>query len=669
MDYITLNPCEVFGNLKTYTTPAPIDGASWYKATEPGDGLIYRVPTGALGDPAHWLTLDVIAEGHNLVVFNLMLMEAGGREFGLTFSVLTECQTRLRLDPAAFSQNRWRFPREGSFLKPVCFGDVIDPALVTEIRLTIARKAEGAIRFCVTPITVSETAPERLAQPFLTKGPILDKLGQSTLHHWPEKTRTEDELIERLEKQSAGASSSSWPSDFSRWGGWKGLKFVSTGFFRTHHDDARWWLVDPDGHPFWSAGMDCVRADIESSVRGIETALEWQPEPGSDYAACIHTSELGDDPTTMVNYLGANLIRAFGPADWYGKWSEIVLAELRRLGFNTVANWSQWQIARDAEFPYVVPLDTCMPRSKMIFRDFPDVFAPEFGEDALEFASQLEKFAGDKALIGYFLMNEPTWGFAEQSPAEGMLLNTPSCATRSALADFLRERYSKDQLKAAWGIDVTFAEVAEGVWKHPFNERAKSDLNGFCTVMVERLFGTLSRACKEVDPHHMNLGMRYYTVPPDWAIAGLQGMFDVFSINCYKQCVPEDQVAAIVELLGIPVMVGEWHFGALDAGLPGSGIGHVRDQEARGQAYRCYVENAAAIPGCVGVHWFTMYDESPVGRFDGENWNTGFYDVCNRPYDPLCNAARASHERVYRVATGGAQPFSDWPKYLPLLFS
>ena len=32
----------------------------------------------------------------------------------------------------------------------------------------------------------------------------------------------------------------------------------------------------------------------------------------------------------------------------------------------------------------------------------------------------------DPAFIGYFLMNEPTWGFASQTPAEGMLLNTPN---------------------------------------------------------------------------------------------------------------------------------------------------------------------------------------------------------------------------------------------------
>jgi len=59
-------------------------------------------------------------------------------------------------------------------------------------------------------------------------------------------------------------------------------------------------------------------------------------------------------------------------------------------------------------------------------------------------------------------------------------------------------------------------------------------------------------------------------------------------------------------------------------GLPSTGIGAVKDQTARGQAYRCYFEDAAANPFVVGVHWFTLYDQSALGRYDGENYNIAF---------------------------------------------
>jgi hypothetical protein len=118
----------------------------------------------------------------------------------------------------------------------------------------------------------------------------------------------------------------------------------------------------------------------------------------------------------------------------------------------------------------------------------------------------------------------------------------------------------------------------------------------------------------------------------------------------------------------MPVMVGEWHFGALDVGLPSSGIGHLANQKERAQAYRVYIEDAAANPYCVGAHWFTLYDESALGRFDGENYNIGFLDVCNRPYDALCAAAQTSHQDLYEIAAGQAEPYDASLKYLPKLF-
>jgi hypothetical protein len=81
-----------------------------------------------------------------------------------------------------------------------------------------------------------------------------------------------------------------------------------------------------------------------------------------------------------------------------------------------------------------------------------------------------------------------------------------------------------------------------------------------------------------------------------------------------------------------------------------------------------YVENAAVLPWCVGVHYFTLYDQSALGRFDGENYNIGFLDVCHQPYEPLVNAARQTHARLYPLAAGRLSPYAERPAYLPMLF-
>jgi hypothetical protein len=145
-------------------------------------------------------------------------------------------------------------------------------------------------------------------------------------------------------------------------------------------------------------------------------------------------------------------------------------------------------------------------------------------------------------------------------------------------------------------------------------------------------------------------------------------VFDIFRLNRYNGVLPIETAKKIHDMLQRPVMVGEFDFGAIDAGLPASGIGHVRSQEDRGRTYRIYVDDASADPYCAGVRWFTLYGESALGRSDGENYNIGFLDNCNRTYDALGRTAITSHERMYEVADGRVKPFHDAPEYLPKLF-
>jgi hypothetical protein len=368
-----------------------------------------------------------------------------------------------------------------------------------------------------------------------------------------------------------------------------------------------------------------------------------------------------------INYLAANYKRVFGN-DWRTKWAKISLDELRRLRFNTVGNWSEWEFAKEAAYPYVRPMSFNPTRTRQIYRDFPDVYHPDFETDATEYAKVLSDTVDDPALIGYFMMNEPKWAFSSELPAVGMLYNTASCETRNALAAFLKDKYMNEKdLADSWKMEVTFNVIESGKWKGQFTEEAKVDLEEFSAIMVDKYFTALADACRKVDPNHLNLGIRYAGVPPKWAVDGMKS-FDVFSMNCYQEKVPIDDTDQIHALLNMPIIIGEWHFGALDVGLPSSGIGHVHTQEDRGKAYRVYLEDAAANPNCIGAHWFTLYDQSALGRFDGENYQIGFVDICNKPHEAICNAAIKSHEAIYQIADATIAPYDDVPEYLPKLF-
>jgi len=660
---------EEFGPIQRQDGEPPVDGATWYVAEAEGAGLVYRFAPGTLLR-ARYLAADMLLDSNTLATFMLALHEGDqGRVFQFCFGGLNQCSFRVRMALEWVNLNRLFADREGGLLKPMCLGERVDLDKVDRIVFTLRRKGPGPVRWCMTPFHAVPGDVEKIVKPVLPKGALLDEFGQSTLRNWPGKTRSVEELRSRIRTQYQNAPRQTWPKVFSEWGGWRAKKLgEGTGFFRTHHDGKRWWLVDPDGYAFWSAGLDCVRVDADARYDGLEPALTWLPDRHGEFRAIYRTSEDDEPSRRSVNYLAANMIRALGPEGWHDHWARIALAEIKRLRFNTVGNWSEWKYARDARFPYVRPIEFRGARTGSVYRDFPDVFHPAFEQDAAAYAAQLKDTAADPAFIGYFLMNEPTWGSSSESPAAGMLYNTETCATRGELAGFLRSRYGNDAgLAAAWKTSASLERIAAGKWSGVFGTEALKDLEEFSVRMMERYFQVLAQACRQVDPHHLNLGMRWAGVPPVWAVEGMK-CFDVFSLNCYRDRLPIEQAKKIAEMVGRPVLVGEWHFGALDAGMPASGIGHLKNQEERAKAYRVYLEDAAADPYCVGAHWFTMYDESALGRYDGENYNIGFFDTCNRPYDALGRAATASHERLYQVAEGQAAPFHEPLEYLPKLF-
>ncbi len=649
--------------LRMDDAPAPLAGARWYVAEQPEQGLQYRFEPGRLAGMSH-LTADMLLDGPHLAVFELRLQEGEhGPRFALRFGLLIQCSARVRVPLSATDQQRWMLPREGAWLKPICSGAKVDPARVDRAELVVLRKSDAPVRWCMTDWVASDTAPPRLTEPLLPKGPLLDGLGQLRLADWPGKTRDVEEMVSRLRQQAEHANEHRWPESMGPWGGWREKRVPeATGFFHTHHDGQRWWLVDPQGQLFWSSGCDCVRPGVTAAYETLDTALPDPPPTDGPFAAAH------EQPGKRFNHMLANLIHAFGPERWQTQWEALAMGQLKAFGFNTVANWSDWRAASRARFPYVRPLTLRFERTPRVFRDFPDVFDPAIGEDLAAFGQQLAESADDPAMIGYFLMNEPTWGFAELTPAEGMLVNSVDSHTRRELGNWLQQRHGSDEVLArAWEMPVTLAQIARGPFDARPSDAAKAELQAFSTIMARRLFDMISQAARRVDANHLNLGVRYHTVPPAWCLEAMTS-FDVFSMNCYRETVPAEQVARVAELLGRPVMIGEWHFGALDVGLPATGIGHVPDQHARGQAYRRYLEHAASLPACIGVHWFTLYDQSALGRPDGEGYNIGFIDVAGRPYPPLADAARQAHERMHAIADGQVAPTTEAPQYLPRLF-
>ena len=108
--------------------------------------------------------------------------------------------------------------------------------------------------------------------------------------------------------------------------------------------------------------------------------------------------------------------------------------------------------------------------------------------------------------------------------------------------------------------------------------------------------------------------------------------------------------------LGKPMIIGEFHFGALDRGMFHTGLVPTESQKDRAAHYVDYVRSVADCPAFVGCHWFQFIDEPITGRwFDGENYNIGFLDVTDTPYPEMVRAAKKVHAEVYTRRYGASR--------------
>ncbi len=573
------------------------------------------------------------------------------RRIEILLGLIPGVRARISLDLELLAGQRIFLRRHPGALKGVCFGRRVDPDDVSHATIELEDTGGGQRLWLAAPIL----GDDDLCQVEVAE-PLVDELGQWRTKAWPGKTGGARELAHDL--AASAAEDGVWPSTWSRFGGSLAHRFAASGYFRTHHDGRRWWLVDPDGCGFWSAGLDCVRPGADSAmVPGTEGMFTWLPRDDADFTDCWH-GQGARGPS--ADFSAANLRRVFGDG-WKNTWRSLTAKRLRAWRFNTVANWSDTEIAREQGVPYVTQMSGYPSTPMTLFRDLPDVFDPAFAINAASWAESLRPLRDDPLLIGYFLANEPEWGFGKFNLAAEMLEGAPGSHTRRALAGFVRRRYADDV--AAWSrawkrpFD-SFDDLVDGIHRRlaDSSPAADADLWEFSKDIVRMHARIPSEAARAVDPHHLNLGLRYAWIASDlFYEAG--AFFDVFSVNCYAAIPDEAAVAEIAKRCRLPTMIGEFHFGALDRGLPATGLRGVADQVQRGVAYRRFVERCAANPDLIGAHYFTLADQSLTGRFDGENYQIGFVDVCHRPYAELVAAATSTHERLYAIADGSVSPF------------
>ena len=479
--------------------------------------------------------------------------------------------------------------------------------------------------------------------------PFIDEFGQYDHADWPGKVHSEKNLKERIAVEQADLAARPGPKGWNRYGGWAdGPKFKATGHFYPASHEGKWWLVDPEGRLFWSHGPDCVRAGGYTPITDRKHYFRGLPEKDTPFGRFYsggswapHGYYQGKRYETY-NFTGANLMRKYG-AEWEDKAAESAHRRLRGWGMNTIANWSDAKIYLRRKTPYVVSVNAWSPSiegSEGYWGKFPDVFDERFAGGLRKRMAQEAReggTAGDPWCIGYFVGNELSWG-NETSLATAALVSPPGQAAKKAFIETLKTKYqSIEKLNAAWGARyASWQALLDGREPPPDRKRAAADLQAFGRVLAETYF----RICKEevhrAAPKNLYLGCRF-AWRNDPAVRAAAKHCDVVSVNLYKDDVEDFRLPEGVDR---PVVIGEFHFGALDRGMFHTGLRPTKSQDDRARMYRQYVRGALRNRLFVGAHWFQYGDQATTGRGDGENYQIGLLNICDTPYPETISAVR-----------------------------
>ena len=492
--------------------------------------------------------------------------------------------------------------------------------------------------------------------------PFIDAFGQFRWKDWPGKVHAEADLPANREAEAKQlATTGAGPADWDKWGGWaKGPALGATGFFRTAKVQDKWWLVDPDGHLFFSVGVTGV--GFGGGATATEDRENWfqslPASPADPLSAFVipHVSNWGsvDHYGTRqprgFDFAGANLERKYGP-DWKTIYPGVLHQRLRAWGLNTLGNWSDGGVAKMDRTPYTCTFFYHVPNLKGGKAKFPDVFDPNFANALEQGAKQfIGSTADDPWCLGYFVDNEMAWG-GDTTLGEDALQSPATQAAKQKLGSWLQERYpSIDALNTAWGTTwATWDAFAADTKAKPITAAATKDLTDFTGLTADTYFRSVRDAIRKIAPHHLYLGCRSVGGAPGVVDAAVK-YCDVVSYNRYCASVRDIRLPGGHDA---PMMIGEFHFGAPDRGPFWTGLFSADDQADRGKKLAAYINSGLDNPQIVGVHWFQYADEATTGRLDGENAQCGFVDVCDTPYAETIAASRTTADGMY-VRRGAA---------------
>lgn len=432
------------------------------------------------------------------------------------------------------------------------------------------------------------------------------------------------------------------------------VKDTATGFFRVvQKPDGRWWTIDPLGRGVVLLGVDhvtfhghwCEKLGYAPHGRKNEKKYtdhaEWESET------------LGRLKTWGFTMLGAG-------CDPKLMHRGLVHTDFLSIGDHLATLGDEYDIT---------------PNERRPCSSFPNVFHPDFEAYCrYRVRQKCVPSRNDPWLFGYFIDNELAWwgrGALDTGLFDAVMKKGSAHTAKRALRDFVARQANRDlpAFNALWGTRLKDFDELLALDSLPSASEAQRAVKlDFLRFTADRYFSLAARAIREADPNHLVLGARFAGTggahPAVWEVAGQY--CDVVTFNCYPMAdLDEGQVytgfgkngervtdhfAKYYAYVKRPMLITEWSFPALDAGLPSvHGAGQrFRTQTERTAATSLFARTMLSLPFLLGYDYFMWVDEPALGISTPfpEDSNYGLINEDGVPYPQLTEMFTALHREA-----------------------
>lgn len=386
-------------------------------------------------------------------------------------------------------------------------------------------------------------------------------------------------------------------------------------FFRLQEINGTWFLLDPQGRPFFLRGANHF---------GDGTYMPWNLESRYGSKQRWRQSVRDRHRELGFNYLPPSI----GPSAVDPEVARRQTGQADPPRNSLVKRTPEWPAAHLAELDFPFTLFLEVPKQYMAGANMPDVFGDEFAA-AVETRCQemVAPLKDNPNLIGYHFCHNPPWNMDARSAAGWIADCTrPGNAGRKVWIQLMRRIYgSVERWRRTYGVPIKSWEDIESL-DNPIKgyvsaARQREDQEAYQRLICDRWHQVYCETIRRYDPNHLILGDRntLHLQPPPrpWAFHIMRRHLDVLSVNVMG---PPETVYEVLEYA-----TRHWN-GPIHLADTGACIYEQEPAKSGYQAadlaeweavYRGMMEMGLEHPQIIGFGWCGYYETPPPSHRGG----------------------------------------------------